>query len=174
MVPNLKSPSGCRSRFSSVGRASGSQIFWEHEFKSQQPHLCNSMWGQDRLRTSCQEVGKCSTRGGSRGILLHSPLQKVNKAEPTLALNPRGDITRNPKQGYQWPPKRTCVSAKKKKKKKVPVWTGYGGSACGRDLGHYRSKRSLRRSHFALWTMGFGGAEVTALTLAWSVMLGPA
>ena len=31
---------------------------------------------------------------------------------------------------------------------------------------HYRSNRSLRRSHFALWTMGFGGAEVTALTLA--------
>ena len=33
---------------------------------------------------------------------------------------------------------------------------------------HYRSEQSLRRSHFALWTMGFGG---TALTLAWSVML---
>ena len=36
---------------------------------------------------------------------------------------------------------------------------------------HYRSKRSLRRSHFALWTMEFGGAEVTALTLGLSVML---
>ena len=35
---------------------------------------------------------------------------------------------------------------------------------------HYRSKRSLHRSHFALWTMGFGGAEVTTLTLACSVM----
>ena len=35
--------------------------------------------------------------------------QKANKAEPTLALKPRGDITRNPKQGYQWPQKRTCV-----------------------------------------------------------------
>ena len=34
------------------------------------------------------------------------------------------------------------------------------------DVGHYRSKRSLRRTNFALWTMGFGGAEVTALTLA--------
>ena len=33
------------------------------------------------------------------------------------------------------------------------------------------SNLSLRRSHFALWTMGFGGAEVTALTLAWSVMV---
>ena len=27
----------------------------------------NSMWGQDRLRANRQEVGKCSTRGGSRG-----------------------------------------------------------------------------------------------------------
>ena len=38
--------------------------------------------------------------------------KKVNKAEPTLALKPRGDITRNPKQGYQWPQNRTHVSAK--------------------------------------------------------------
>ena len=49
------------------------------------------------------DLGECT---------LHSPPQKGNKAEPTLALNPRGDITRNPKQGYQWPPKRTYVSAK--------------------------------------------------------------
>ena len=46
------------------------------------------------------------------------PLQKANKAEPTLALNPRGDVTRNPKQGYQWPPKRTCVYPKNFKKRK--------------------------------------------------------
>ena len=29
---------------------------------------------------------------------LHLPLQKANKAEPTLALSPRGDVTRNPKK----------------------------------------------------------------------------
>ena len=40
------------------------------------------------------DLGECT---------LHSPPQKANKAEPTLALNPRGDVTRNPKQGYQWP-----------------------------------------------------------------------
>ena len=49
------------------------------------------------------DLGECT---------LHLPLQKANKAEPTLALKPRGDVTRNPKQGYQWPHKRTCVSAK--------------------------------------------------------------
>ena len=46
------------------------------------------------------DLGECT---------LHLPLQKANKAEPTLALKPRGDVTRNPKQR---PQKRTCVSAK--------------------------------------------------------------
>ena len=36
---------------------------------------------------------------------LHSPPQK---AGPPLALKLRGDITRNPKQGYQWPRNRKC------------------------------------------------------------------
>ena len=31
-------------------------------------------------------------------------------------LKPRGDFTRSPKQGYQWPHKRTCVHQKLKKK----------------------------------------------------------
>ena len=30
----------------------------------------------------------------------------------TLVLKPRGDVTRSPKQGYQWPHKRTCVQQK--------------------------------------------------------------
>ena len=58
-----------------------------------------------RLASVAPEVdlGECA---------LHLPPQKANKAEPTLALNPRGNATRNPKQGYQWPQKRTCVSTK--------------------------------------------------------------
>ena len=56
------------------------------------------------------DLGECRST-------LHSPLQKANKAEPTLALNPRRDVTRNPKQGCQWPHKRTCVSAKIFKKR---------------------------------------------------------
>ena len=78
------------------------------------------MWGSDRLRASHQEVGKCSTRGESWGMYITAASAKiVNKAEPTLALKPRGDVTRNPKQGYQWPQKRTCVRQKLKKKKKI-------------------------------------------------------
>ena len=48
------------------------------------------------------------------------PPPSANKAEPTLALKPRGDVTRSPKQGYQWPHKWTCVQQKifKKNNKK--------------------------------------------------------
>ena len=41
------------------------------------------------------------------------PLLSLNKAEPSLALKPRGDVTRSPKQGYQW----THVLQKLKKSK---------------------------------------------------------
>ena len=46
------------------------------------------------------------------------PLQSLNKAEPTLALKPRGDITRSPKQGYQWPQKWACIQQKLRRRKK--------------------------------------------------------
>ena len=65
---------------------------------------------------ACEEVTKrlasVAPEVDLRECTLHSPPQKVNKAEPTLALKPRGDVTRNLKQGYQWPQKRTCVRQK--------------------------------------------------------------
>ena len=80
----------------------------------QVPPLQACMWGSDRLHAGCQEVCKCSTRGESWGMYITFASAKIaNKAEPTLALKPRGDLTRNPKQGYQWPQKRTCVRPKK-------------------------------------------------------------
>ena len=53
-----------------------------------------------------------------REHILHMPAQSLNKAEPTLALKPRGDVTRSLKQGYQWPQKWTYVKQKNLKKKK--------------------------------------------------------
>ena len=53
----------------------------------------------------------------------HTPPQNSNKAEPTLALKPRGDITRSPKQGYQWPQNGHVSNKnflKKKQKQKNP------------------------------------------------------
>ena len=38
------------------------------------------MWGQDWLRAGCQEVGKCSTRSGSRGNVHYVCLCNANKA----------------------------------------------------------------------------------------------
>ena len=53
-----------------------------------------------------------------RERILCTPLPSANKAEPTLAFKPRGDVTRSPKQGYQWPHKWTCVQQKFKKKER--------------------------------------------------------
>ena len=53
-----------------------------------------------------------------REHISHTPLQSLNKAEPTLALKPRGDITRSPKHGCQWSQKWTCVQQKIFKTKK--------------------------------------------------------
>ena len=44
----------------------------------------------------------------------HIRLRNVNKAERTLALKLRGDVPRNPKQGYQWPQNRTCECVRQK------------------------------------------------------------
>ena len=52
-----------------------------------------------------------------RECISRMPSQSSNKAEPTLALKPREDITRSLKQGYQWPQKWTCVQQKILKKK---------------------------------------------------------
>ena len=66
-----------------------------------------------------QEVGRCHTKGESQGAcnLTRMPLLSWNKTEPTLALKPRGDITRSPKQGYQWPNKKDSCPPKIFKKK---------------------------------------------------------
>ena len=66
-------------------------------------------------RTGCmpaaKRFGKCSSRGGSQGMYIMFA-SAMRTRQPTLALKPRGDVTRNPKQGYQWPQKRTCVRPK--------------------------------------------------------------
>ena len=59
----------------------------------------------------CQDIGRCSTRSGSQGMyIMFASAMQIR--QPSLTLKPRGDVTRNPKQGYQWPQNRTHVSAK--------------------------------------------------------------
>ena len=67
---------------------------------NQVPPLLMHMTG---CAASHQEFGMYSTTGGSQGMYITfacaKKKTKTNKAEPTLALNPRGDVTTNPKQG---------------------------------------------------------------------------
>ena len=52
-----------------------------------------------------------------RECISHIPLPSAKKL-PSLTLTPRGDITRSPKQGYQWPHRKDLCPPKKIKKKK--------------------------------------------------------
>ena len=77
-----------------------------------------------------QEVSRYHTRGESQGTcnITHTPPLSSNKAEPTLALKPR-EVTRSPKQGYQWPQEKDSCPPKinfkknlKKKKNVRQIW----------------------------------------------------
>ena len=92
-----------------------------HSNQIQLPSLADASGKVMSCDASCQEVGRCSTRIGSQGIYITFASTKVNKAEPTLALKPRGHITRNPKEGYHWPQNRTCVCVHHIKKLLMPI-----------------------------------------------------
>ena len=72
-----------------------------------------------------QEVGRCSTTGGSQGMYITFP-SAMRIRQPILALKPRGDATRNPKQ---WPQNRTCECVPPKKR------------------GNFEKKRRKKASH---------------------------
>ena len=64
-----------------------------------------------------QEVGMYSTRGGSQGMYItFTSTQKMNEAEPTLSLKPRGHVTRNPKTGVSVAPQKDMCPPKTLKK----------------------------------------------------------
>ena len=53
-----------------------------------------------------------------RERILRTPLPSANKAEPTLALKPRGDVTRSPKKGVSVAPQMDMCPTKIYKKKR--------------------------------------------------------
>ena len=79
------------------------------------------MWGKRPAAMLAIYTGRgVAPEMNLRERISRMPLQSSNKAEPTMALKPRGNITRSPQQGYQWPQKWTCVQQKfLKKEKKV-------------------------------------------------------
>ena len=82
--------------------------FWAVPPRSFCIHCCLKLIQstKPRIRTHCAR-GTYSTFASAMRI-----------RQPTLALKPRGDVTRNPKHGYQWPQNRTCVCQELKKEKK--------------------------------------------------------
>ena len=101
-------------------------------FKSGILPLLKHSWGESQLAAM---LAIYTGRGVApevnlRDHISHMPLPSANKAEPTLALKPKGDVTKSPKQGHQWPQKWTCVQQKIfKKNKKRFSW--YDGEAQG-------------------------------------------
>ena len=69
-------------------------------------------------RLSCHAdfyaASRCHTRGESKD---HT-CEKARKKGSTLALKPRADITRSPKQGYQWPHQKNLCPQETVKKKR--------------------------------------------------------
>ena len=63
--------------------------------------VCNTFIGK---RIVCNMTRfSCLTSAVNLRNIYHVHLCQVQMRLPTLALKPRGDVTRSPKQGYQWP-----------------------------------------------------------------------
>ena len=77
-----------------------------------QTHL--QVCGSKRLgcHADLHTVSRCHTRGESED---HTS-KKAHKKGSTLTLKPRADVTRSPKQGYQWPNEKGLFPPKIKKK----------------------------------------------------------
>ena len=70
--------------------------------------------------TTISGKGKCHTRGESEESVVRRR-GSTQARESTLALKPRDDVTRSPKQGYQWPHKKDSCPTKNLKKEKKNV-----------------------------------------------------
>ena len=112
------------------------------QFKSWHPTSAETcMWGRWLAAMLALYTSKAVAQEVNfREHILCTPPPSANKAEPTLAFKPRGNITRSPKQGYQWPHKWACVQQKfKKKKKHVSITSprGWTNASTLTSMGNY-------------------------------------
>ena len=73
--------------------------------------ILDCMWGKRLAAVLAIHTGRgvaLEVYLGFKDIRLH----QVQIRLPILSLKPRGDATRSPKQGYQWPQRWTCVHQK--------------------------------------------------------------
>ena len=111
-------PLGCCGRVVSVSACQAGGLWFKSSILPLLKHACGeSNW----LLCWPYTPAEVSHQRWISGNVYHVCLHKVQIRLPTLALKPRGDITRSLKQGYQWPQKWTCVQQKFKKKKKCEL-----------------------------------------------------
>ena len=107
-------------KHSSVGEVSA----WSHTVSSSttgpsfKPHQCHAMLASKRLVGA---IPKVNLGVHVTHICLHQPQIRF----PPLALKRWGDVTRSPKQGYQWPHKKDLYPPNIKKKD-IKTKTGSG------------------------------------------------
>ena len=84
------------------------------QFESWHPTSVETcMWGKRLAAMLALFTGKgVAPEVNLRERIIHMPPQSSNKAEPTLALKPRGDVTRSPKTGASVAPQIGHVSNK--------------------------------------------------------------
>ena len=85
------------------------------------PHPASAepcMWGSDRQPCWLQRGRQVLHQRCISGNVYHVCLCQVRIRLPTLALKPRGDVIRSPKQGHQWPHKKELCPPKIFKNKK--------------------------------------------------------
>ena len=119
MLKKMPSTKVGLQRISRVGSHNSSAFIFcagDCPFKSEPTPTSADACGEvTRCNAGCQEVSRYSTRGGSQGIYItFASAKQVNKAEPTLALKPRGEETSLEIQnrGTSGHRNRTHVSAK--------------------------------------------------------------
>ena len=113
-----------QSRWSSVYCLSYLTAMWKVSRLNPASYLCWNMhvgkWlaAMLAIKRSAGVTPEVNLREG----ISHTPLPSVNKATHS-ALKPRGDITRSPKQRYQWPNIKGFMSSKifLKNKQKPPL-----------------------------------------------------
>ena len=132
------SSSCARRRLRWMHHISGSITVPDKKMTSYQTRNKIGTWLMVGCSIANQKVSRCRTRGVTR-------MPQISKIRlPTLALIPRGDITRSPEQGYQGPHKKSSKFSNKKFKKWPHRRNGYRTNVSRRPTPQWWPRRWRR------------------------------
>ena len=119
-IRKLSEKLGCYGRVVSASACQAGGLWFKSGILPLLKHACGE---SDRLLCWLYTPAEVSPQRWISGNIYHICLHKVwIRQNPLWLWNPEEDITRSPKQGYQWPQKWTCVQQifflKKRKEKK--------------------------------------------------------